>query len=279
MTFDPQFTNTLEAILTEAANRPHESTGFETPIQLSDRVTQISVAIRSSLRRLNELAPQEAMRAVVASLKRDSIKCQTLLTSQLSPEDFVRGIFLSLHPDTSPHQEPSSSSSNGKDDISQVCNFQPSQHTQPSPTTELTQPTAEVGESQQIADPTNCSSLSSSTVQPASTITKPRNFTLFLPSELKQYLDSHDISSHGSREELIARCQAKERELIAQRNSAREVLAAKTSPQTEEASTPKEVAILDELPTEARSVSSDGPPPTESQFKRLFNRFLLHQPC
>jgi len=213
------------------------------------------------------------MRAVVASLKRDSIKCQALLTSQLSPEDFVRGILKSLHSDTSPHQEPSSSSSNGKDDISQVCNFQPSQQTQPS-TTELAQPTAEVGKSQQIADPTNCSSLSSSTVQPASTITKSRNFTLFLPSQLKQYLDSHEVSSHGNREELIARCQAKERELIAQRNSAREVLVAKTSPQTEEASTRKEVDILDELPAEARSVSSDGPPPTESQFKRLFNQFL-----
>jgi hypothetical protein len=275
LTFDSQFLGTVEAILTEAAKRAHESTGFENQTQLVDKAAQISMAIKASMRSLvpEDPARQEPMRTIVASLKRDSIKCQTLLTSQLSPEDFVRDHLKSLHPDTSFHQEPSSSSSNGKDDISKVCNFQRSQQTPPSAIPDLTQPTAEVGKSQQIADPVNSSSLSSSTLQPASMVVRSQNFKLLLPSELKQYLESHEISNHGSREEVIARCEARDQEIIAQRTSALEDLAAGNLAQTEEQPI-KEAAGPDTLPPGALSVSSDGPPPNESLFQRFFNGIL-----
>lgn len=218
---------------------------------------------------LNEVVREEVMQAIVASLKRDSIKCQTLLTSQLSAEDFIGDILKSLHPDTSSHQEPSSSSSNGIDDIGQVCTSQRFQPSPPFPIPALTEPSAELEKSQRIADPVNCSSLSSSTLQPDSTIQNSQKFDLLLPSELEKYLKRHDISSHGCRQELIARCEAKEQELIAQRSSAREVLAA----QNDDHPT-KEVANPGELHTKARSVSSDGSPPEESQFKRMLRSLL-----
>jgi hypothetical protein len=266
-----QLARNIEAILTEAAKRPHESTSFQTPTQLSDKVVEISMTIRASIKKLtlNEPAREEAMQAVVTSLKRDSIKCQTLLTSQLSADDFVRGILKPLRPDTTSHQEPNSSSSNEIDDIGQVCSSQHSQPSLPFPISSFTDPTAVVEKTQRSADSVNCLSLSSSTSQPDSTVITLRKFDLLLPSELEDYLKLHDINNHGCRQELIARCEAKEQKLIAQRSSAREVLAA----QNEEQPT-KEVANPDELRAEARSVSSDGPLPEESQFKRMLRSLL-----
>ncbi len=208
------------------------------------------------------------MQAVVASLKRDIIKCQTLLTSQLSPEDLVRNILKSLHPASS-HQEPSSSSSNGVDDIGQVCNSQHFLSSPPIPITALADPTAEVKKSQRTADHVNCVSLTSSTLQPDSAVHKPRKFDLLLPSEFEDSFKRHDISSHGCRHKLIARCEAKDQELVAQRSSAREFLTAQTNNHPT-----KEVTNPGETHAKARSVSSDGPPPEESQFKRILRSLL-----
>jgi hypothetical protein len=173
-----QLARDLDTLLTEAASQLQHVAGFKNDIQRDDRVTQISMAIKASVKRktLNELAREKGMLAVLTDLKRDNIKCQALLTSELNAENFVREILrTTLRPAKNPHQEPSSSSSNGVDDITQVGNSRSSQQFQPLSTSTLTQPTAEVEKIQRSADLVNCSSLSSSTLPPQSTVNKAQN--------------------------------------------------------------------------------------------------------
>jgi hypothetical protein len=155
-------------------------------------------------------------------LSREPAKCLALLTSELNPEAFTREILRStLRATKSPHQERSSPSSNGVDDITQVCNSQTSQQSLRPPINSLLQPTAEVDKTQSSATPVNLSFLSSSISQPHSAFTKSPDFKLFLLSELHEFLNSRGLSTHGPKEELIARCEVYQQAELAQQRISR----------------------------------------------------------
>ena len=174
------------------------------------------MAIKATLRKhtVNEPAREKAMHAVLADLNREPAKCLALLSSDLNPEAFTHEILKStLRITKSPHQERSSPSSNGVDDITQVCNSQTSQPSLHFPINSLIHPTAEVDKTRNPAASVNLSSLSSSISQPHthpalhSAFSKSPDFKLFLLSELHEFLDSRGLSTHGTKEELIARCE------------------------------------------------------------------------
>jgi hypothetical protein len=92
---------------------------------------------------------------------------------------------------------------------------------------------------------------------------------------LQAYLQSYGISHHGTREELIARCEAKEQELAQQRSLRERSQQLNSEIHTEES--PTEVTMLGGLPADTRSTSSDCPLPKESIFKRLVDQFIGSQ--
>jgi hypothetical protein len=101
-------------------------------------------------------------------------------------------------------------------------------------------------------------------------------FRLSFTDELHAYLQSYGISHHGSREGLIARCEAKEQELAQQRRLREKSQQLNSEIHTEESPT-KEITMLDGLPADTRSTSSDRPLPKESIFKRLVDQFIGSQ--
>jgi hypothetical protein len=225
-----QLARDLYAFLDQAAYQSRESTGLKTPTQRTDRVTQISLAIKATLRKhtVNELAREKAMHAVLTDLSREPAKCLALLTSELNPEVFTHEIMKStLRKAKSPHQEQSSPSSNGVEDITKVCNSQTSQQSLRFPINSLIHPTAEVDKTRSPAKSVNVSSLSSSISQPHthsalhSAFSKSPDFKLFLLSELHEFLDSRGLSTHGTKEELIARCEVHQQEELAQQRISR----------------------------------------------------------
>ena len=186
------------------------------------------MAIKATLRKhtVNEPAREKAMHAVLADLNREPAKCLALLSSDLNPEAFTHEILKStLRITKSPHQERSSPSSNGVKDITQVCNSQTSQPSLHFPINSLIHPTAEVDKTRNPAASVNLSSLSSSISQPHSALrsefTKSPDFKLFLLSELHEFLDSRGLSTHGTKEELIARCEVYQQEELSQQRISR----------------------------------------------------------
>jgi hypothetical protein len=225
-----QLARDLYAFLDQAAYQSRESTGLKTPTQRTDRVTQVSMAIKATLRKhtVNEPAREKAMHAVLTDLNREPAKCLALLSSDLNPEAFTREILKStLRITKSPHQERSSPSSNGVKDITQVCNSQTSQPSLRFPINSLIHPTTEVEKTRNPATSVNLSSLSSSISQPHthpalhSAFSKSPDFKLFLLSELHEFLDSRGLSTHGTKEELIARCEVYQQEELSQQRISR----------------------------------------------------------
>jgi len=207
---------------------------------------------------VNETSREKAMRAVLAELRLDSIKCQALLTSQLSVDDFVREVLRSnLRVVPKPHQALSSPSSNGVDDITQVGKSQSSQQSPPSIIATLMQPTAEVKKSP--TDFLNSSILSPSAFQTGPTIKQAPKSELLVSHEPK-----------GPPKATIHQCSREEQ--IGQ-NKPREQMTGEASQQIK----PSEVQNVEQtanevvIPGDARSVSSDGPPPSESILKRFFS--------
>jgi hypothetical protein len=258
----PQLDRDLDAFLGQAAYQSRESTGLKTPTQRYDRVTQISMAIKATLKKqtVNEPAREKAMHAVLTGLSREPAKCLALLTSELNPEDFTRKILRStLRATQSPSQDRSSPGSNGVDDITQVCNSQTSQQSLRFPINSLMQPTAEVDKTQRPATPVNLPFLSSSIPQPHSALhsvfSKSPDFKLFLLSELHEYLDSRGLSTHGTKGELIARCEVYQQEELAQQRISRVNKAQRLQPEAQIGKRPiKKVA-------DTLSKSSDPPLP------------------
>jgi hypothetical protein len=188
------------------------------------------MAIKATLRKhtVNEPAREKAMHAVLTDLNREPAKCLALLSSDLNPEAFTREILKStLRITKSPHQERSSPSSNGVKDITQVCNSQTSQPSLRFPINSLIHPTTEVEKTRNPATSVNLSSLSSSISQPHthpalhSAFSKSPDFKLFLSSELHEFLDSRGLSTHGTKEELIARCEVCQQEELSQQRISR----------------------------------------------------------
>ncbi|KAE9379004.1 hypothetical protein N431DRAFT_460313 [Stipitochalara longipes BDJ] len=263
----------LDAILNEAAKSSHESSDFANDTQRDDKVTQISLAIKALVKKrtINETAREKAMRAIIANLAADSTKCHALLTSQLRVERFVHAVLqTNLSVASKPLQEPSSSSSNGADDITKVCRSQTSQLSQPLPISTLMQPTAEVERAAARSD--NFVPLSSSTLLPIPPFKKA------LMSELEPgpLLERPSVNNQGSMEGEITHCKSKISGLTQQLalDEKSEQLKACGAQDLEY---PKEVAISDSVLTDARSVSSDGPPPKESLFKRFRDQFISSQ--
>jgi hypothetical protein len=94
--------------------------------------------------------------------------------------------------------------------------------------------------------------------------TVPRcEFQHQLCSQLQEYLRSHGLSEEGNREELIFRCQAKQKELSAQTMKAQE---GNIEPPAQGEPSQSTAGVA--TPTGDSSKSSDGPPSPESPFKR-----------
>ena len=266
-----QLARDIRGILTEAAKRTHESAGLHTDTQRADKAAQLLQGIFRFVKTSTNSDParETAMRSVLNVLKCDPVKCQALLTSELSVEDFVRDI---SHPRLSvaadKPQEPSSSSSNSVDAITQVCNSHKSQQSPPLLITALPQPRAEV--EKRPADTVNCSSLSSLQPQQSKSSNK-RRFDLDLPKDLRDYLHAHGKSSRGSREELIARCNANEQELTQKQKLCEKSPLLIAHDQRSEQLLTKNTTTPSALSAEARSVASDGPCPAESTFQRIYN--------
>jgi len=183
------------------------------------------------------------MRAIIAELRADSIKCHALLTSQLRVQLFVQEILQTTLTVASKTRQPSSPSSNSADDITKVCNSQTSQQSQQVPISNLMQPAAEV-EKRAAAGFVNSAPLSSSTLQPIPPFKKALISELELAPPLPR--QEGEVSSGDSNLGLPVTQQ--------------HILSGGMEHE-------KDVTFA----ADARSVSSDGPPPTESTFKRLFN--------
>jgi hypothetical protein len=213
---------------------------------------------------VNETSREKAMRAVLAELRLDGIKCQALLTSQLSVDDFVREVLRSnLRVVPKPHQAPSSSSSNGVDDFTQVCKSQSSQQSPPSVIATLMQPTAEV--KKRPTDSLNSSILSSSAFQTGPTLKQAPKSELLVSHEPNG--PPKAIIHQGSREEQVGQNKPREQEYSQKQMTGEASQQIKPSEVQNVEQTANEVVIAGD----ARSVSSDGPPPSESILKRFFS--------
>ena len=103
-------------------------------------------------------------------------------------------------------------------------------------------------------------------------MSRPR---LWLPDELREYLTRYDLSTEGSGDELVARYEAKLRELAVERAQTREVLVAQSQKETEHAA---EVGRPIDRPASPRSAFSDSLPQQDSPFKRVIKSLLAFGP-
>lgn len=184
-------------MLVEAAKKSHEwsNTAEQTLATASKLSDQIGAAIE------RHPGHKLSLNAVRVALQGDSIKCQALLSAQMSPDSLVQQMV------------PSDGSPDGNMEVDNVTKVGASQNISssailPSKRTQRSNGPTVSGnkESQRPASPKS---------QAGSQSTAPRyEFQLF--SQLQEYLRSHGLSEEGTREELILRCQAKQKDLSAQ---------------------------------------------------------------
>jgi len=265
----------LNKILSEAARLPLKSTDLTNDTQRDDRVTQLSLAIKQLVRRrtANESVLEKAMRAINAALRADNTKCQELLTLTLRVDEFVQNILqANLQPALKTRHE--SPSSNVTDDITKVCKSQPSQSSQQTqllPVSTLEQPTAEVEKR------ANAAFVNFSTMPP-STLQSIPPFKKALISNLKTgpLLERPNVNNQSSMEGELTPDPPKVSGL------AQKLLNCEKSQQLEpcglqDLEQSKEAAQSNSVSKDARSVSSDGPPPKDSLFKRFRDSFINSQ--
>ena len=209
------------------------------------------------------------MRAIIADLKADNIKSHALLTLQLRVETFVQEILMAnLTLVSKTRHEPSET--NSTDDITKVCKSPTSQQSQALPVSTLKQPTAEVKRASAVFDKFS--------TMPSSTLQSIPLFKKALMSDLKtgHLLERPGVNNQSSIEGDLTPHPSKESELVQQ------LLPYEKSQQLnacglQDLEQPKEVATSNSVLTDARSVSSDGPPPKASLFKRFRDSFINSQ--
>jgi hypothetical protein len=217
---------------------------------------------------VDDAAWEKTMHAILADLRLDVTKCQELLNSDLNVDNFVRGILKSnLKLVASSRQEPSSPSSNGTHDITKVCNSSNSQQSSHSFVATLTQPIAEVQKTKAVS--ANCSSFSSSNLQPCSATEKTPKSELPLSPQRHDSLERSDINTHTCGEAQTAFCKRKNSKSSRLPNPSEVSQHLGRSEAQNLGNTAQKAPYSGILPTEAHSVSSDGPPPKESLLKRF----------
>lgn len=236
------------------------------------------MAIKASVNKhaVSEAAREKGMHAILTDLRLDGTKSHRLLTSELGVEKFVLDVFKSnLRPAGKPRPVSSSSNNNGEDDITEVCNSRNPQQSPPPLVTTFTQPQAEVEKTP--SNSVNCSSLSSSTLQPRLAIDKAPKSQLHLSLGWQDSLEINGINTPGSGETQITHCKRRESESVQQQNYGENSQQLKASEAQNVERSAQEVAQPGRFPTDARSVSSNEPPPKESLFKRLRDQFISSQ--
>ncbi len=170
----------------------------------------------------------------------DMEKCLQLFNSELSVDDFIR----SLLP-TSPKS------------IQEVCT---SRYSSPSKAPEVEK---SQGTSSLLASASQPKSRSSRKMS-----TKNLHFDSMFPNELKSYLQSRNLETTGSRQDLVDRCRSNEREFNLNKGADREVLLDNSD---NKIMTDVAVDTTSAIASAPHSASCDDQPQQESYFKRMLS--------
>lgn len=201
----------IEKVLVEAAKSSHESHG--TAQQNSATASKLSDEIVAAIDRHAGLSFIDALKY----LRKDNIKCQALLSSQMSPDDFAQQMMPSnVSPESSFEAANDITKVGDSQHLSSLANppFKQVQHGDEAAAPGNNVPT-EPGNSSDQHRESPLPAKSQAGVE-ANDNSSTVDFDHQSSPQLQEYLKKHRLSEEGSREELISRCLAKEKELSSQ---------------------------------------------------------------